>query len=261
MENIKQPHPSRKAMTPLWIVALFVSLTEAVLGVAVTQTNNGVQIALTAFVIFFPLLIAGAFFLILWNRPYVFYPPTEFGQQVDVTQYVDAMKRQSIDENKIYKNIKETVTSSLLSPEIVNKLVETISQGTNASMPVRVKQILDSAADKAVEGIRNAGFLTIDSTPLLKEKGKIWQEPYNEFQSVKAFLDRMWYSLDPHIDPHTYGDVWILRDQKSGHVFGEITSSWALKHNIDRRKQLLKDVGIIPGTSLEIVPFKNSVLT
>jgi hypothetical protein len=36
-----------RPLTPLWIVSLFLTLTETVLGVAVTQTAGGVQIALT----------------------------------------------------------------------------------------------------------------------------------------------------------------------------------------------------------------------
>lgn len=85
--------PGGKVITPLWIVALFVSLTETILGAAVTQTSGGIQVALTTFVIVFPLLIAGSFFAILWQKPYVFYPPTEFGAQVNVSEFVAAMQR------------------------------------------------------------------------------------------------------------------------------------------------------------------------
>jgi hypothetical protein len=49
------------------------------LAAAVTQTTGGVQIALAGFVMFFPLLIATAFFAVLWNRPWVFYAPSEYG--------------------------------------------------------------------------------------------------------------------------------------------------------------------------------------
>lgn len=81
--------PSR--VTPLWIVAAFVTLTETVLGYALTQVSGGVQIALTSFVIVFALLVAGAFFFILWSRPYVFYSPAEYGT-TDPKHFVDAMK-------------------------------------------------------------------------------------------------------------------------------------------------------------------------
>ena len=77
----------QRRLTPLWIISLFLGLTEAVLGVAVVQVSGGIQIALTAFVIAFPLLIALAFFAILWSRPWVFYAPSEYGG-TDPTQFV-----------------------------------------------------------------------------------------------------------------------------------------------------------------------------
>jgi len=68
-----------------------VALTETVLGIALTQVSNGVQIALTVFVIVFPLLVAGGFFFILWHRAYVFYAPSEYGN-VDPEQFMSAMR-------------------------------------------------------------------------------------------------------------------------------------------------------------------------
>jgi hypothetical protein len=76
--------------TPLWIVSLFLTLTETVLGVAVMRTEGGVQIALTAFVLCFPIGVAAVFFAILWSRPWVFYSPGEYGG-TDVGRYVDAL--------------------------------------------------------------------------------------------------------------------------------------------------------------------------
>lgn len=74
-------------LTPLWIISLFVGLTETVLGVAVIHVTGGIQIALTAFVIIFPSLTAIAFFVILWDRPWVFYSPKEYGG-TDLSQFV-----------------------------------------------------------------------------------------------------------------------------------------------------------------------------
>lgn len=78
-------------VTPLGIVATFVTLTETVLGLALTQVTGGVQVALTVFVIVFALLVAVAFFVILWFRPFVFYSPSEFGN-VDPKSFIDAMR-------------------------------------------------------------------------------------------------------------------------------------------------------------------------
>jgi hypothetical protein len=79
-----------RRLTPLWIISLFVGLTEAVLAAAVTQTTGGVQIALAGFVMFFPLLIATAFFTVLWNRPWVFYAPSEYGA-IDPVLFVETL--------------------------------------------------------------------------------------------------------------------------------------------------------------------------
>ena len=43
---------------------------------ALTKTTGGVQIMLTLFVIVFPVLIASAFFLLLWFRPDHLYAPS-----------------------------------------------------------------------------------------------------------------------------------------------------------------------------------------
>lgn len=79
-----------RRLTPLWIISLFVGLTEAVLAAAVTQTTGSVQIALAGFVMFFPLLIAAAFFAVLWNRPWVFYAPSEYGA-IDPALFVQTL--------------------------------------------------------------------------------------------------------------------------------------------------------------------------
>ncbi|MEZ5944059.1 MAG: hypothetical protein R3C18_21925 [Planctomycetaceae bacterium] len=95
MQTEANTKPSGK-ITPLWIVAAFVTLTEVALGYALTQVTGGVQIALTVFVISFALLVAGTFFFILWHRPYVFYPPSEYGD-TDPKRFIDAL-RPSIPE-------------------------------------------------------------------------------------------------------------------------------------------------------------------
>jgi hypothetical protein len=44
-------------LTPLWVLSLFVSLTEVIVGLAVTKAVDGVQVALRAFVIGFPVQV------------------------------------------------------------------------------------------------------------------------------------------------------------------------------------------------------------
>ena len=91
-EKTGTEQPSRKsAITPLRVISVFLSLCEVVAGLAVTQASGGVQVTLTVFVVSFPVLVAAAFFAILWKKPYVFYPPTEFGGATNVSEYVRAL--------------------------------------------------------------------------------------------------------------------------------------------------------------------------
>jgi hypothetical protein len=89
MANNHQIVPSK--VTPLWIVAAFVTLTEMVLGYAVTKVSGSIQVTLTIFVIAFAVFIAAAFFFTLWNRPYVFYPPSEYSGS-DPSKFIAAMR-------------------------------------------------------------------------------------------------------------------------------------------------------------------------
>jgi len=94
--------------TPLGIVAAFVSLTEAVLGIALTRVSGGPQVALTIFVIAFPLLVATAFFFILWYRAYVFYAPSEYGN-VKPSDFMSAIRDSPMvaDQLKLAKSVEK----------------------------------------------------------------------------------------------------------------------------------------------------------
>jgi len=243
-----------RVVTPLWIIALFVSLTEAALGIAVTQTINGIQIALTVFVIVFPLLIAGAFFAILWNKPYVFYSPTEFGRQVDVRQYVEAMQQRApLDENKLYENLQKTIHATLSSDEIVNTLTETVSRKAGERVEVEVAKILTSVADKTLETIREESFLTIDSRPLLENDGEISQIPYEQYSGVDSLLDHIYFTLQPRVPAFTYGDTWLLHEVRTGRNFKDMGTRWAKQHGMPSDSRSLRDVGIMPGMKLEVI--------
>ena len=65
-------------LTPLWIISIFFSFTEVMLGYAVVKTQDGIQVALTVFVIVFPLYVASMFFMTLWCKPVHLYAPADF---------------------------------------------------------------------------------------------------------------------------------------------------------------------------------------
>ena len=92
-------------MTPLWVISLFLSLTEVISGIAATQTTGNLQAVLVWFVIIFPFLVACMFFVLLWFRPWTFYPPSEY-PNVDVLQ---AFRGESIPIVKETKDVQGDV--------------------------------------------------------------------------------------------------------------------------------------------------------
>lgn len=258
MTDEQKPSTGR-SLTPLWVISLFVSLTEAVLGIGVIQTNGAIQIALTVFVIVFPLLVAGGFFTVLWNKPYVFYSPTEYGQQ-NVREYVEAMQRRVLNEGELYNRLRQTIRSTLTSDEIIIELSDAISRVTGERLREEivgnVTKIMDSIAERTMEGVRKEGFITVDARPLLGTRnGKIWQIPYGQFVTVSDFLDNLWYLLQPYgIPSMRYGELWALRDTKTGKVLRDMGRRWAHTRGQTLDTRSLSDVGITPGMKLEAIP-------
>ena len=108
------------SITPLWIISLFLTFTEIILGVGVVQTTGGIQIALVSFVISFPILISTTFFLLLWFKPYVLYSPFEFGSAEDAVTFIDAITRDA-------KNIQQkSIEASAAAAEIESLRAEVL---------------------------------------------------------------------------------------------------------------------------------------
>jgi hypothetical protein len=245
-----------RTLTPLWVVSLFVSLTETVLGIGVIQTTGGIQVALTVFVMVFPLLIAGAFFAILWHKPYVFYSPSEYAQQ-DVRQYVEAMQSRSRIDSKLFPEIEHVVRSQLSSSAVITELTETISRKAGDRMEGQIAKILSSVADRTVESIQDENFLTVDSRKLVGEDGSIWRIPYSRYVTTSELLDNIWFLLDEYgVPPYEYGVIWALRDKTTGRILKDMGRTWASNHGKSFDKRPLSEVGIMPGMYLEAIPLK-----
>jgi hypothetical protein len=256
MNTVDNSPSSARLLTPLWVVSLFVSLTETVLGIGVIQTIGGIQIALTVFVMVFPLLIAGAFFGILWHKPYVFYSPSEYAQQ-DVRKYVEAMQSRSHIDSKLFPEIEHVVRTQLSSSEVITDLTEIISRKAGDRIEGQIAQILASVADKTVESIQDENFLTVDSRTLVGKDGGIWRIPYTRYASASELLDNLWVLLKEYGIPEMkYGVIWALRDKRTGQILKDMGRTWAMKHGDVFDERGLSQVGIMPGMYLEAISLK-----
>lgn len=254
----KKSGSSINSPSPLWVISLFVSLTEVVTGVAVIQATGVIQIALTVFVIVFPLLIAGIFFLILWYKPYVFYPPKEFGQNTNVGQFVEAMQRrqerrveQSVKfQEIIIKSIAEGINNAFSSPDLIQKL-SNLSNNHNT-----VSKVLESAAQIAQRDTRKAlskNLISIDTRQMLGREGGVRTLPYDPSQDTGEFLDDIWFDINDtgyNLPPYRYGEIWALKDADTEQTFLNLGRNSRSNYGMLDKYKSIDESGIKPGMKL-----------
>lgn len=100
--------------------------------------------------------------------------------------------------------------------------------------------------------------LTIDATHFLGGEGGVWDEPVEGSQSVKSLLDILWDRLRPHLPAHTYAETWVLRDKETKEVYWGLTVDLEAYHGLGRQALTLKEAGIMPGMTLEVLPLSGS---
>ena len=112
-------NPSK--LSPLWIISIFVTFTETVLGYAVTKTDSWIQGALAIFVMLFAIGIASAFFYILWHKPFHFYSPADFGN-MSPKDFVDAIQGSPVVQQaaKVANNPTDTTAIYQLLDSILD---------------------------------------------------------------------------------------------------------------------------------------------
>ncbi len=147
--------PIEKRLTPLWVIAAFVGLTETVVGIAATQSEGNVQLSLVIFVTAFPVLVAGGFFTCLFFRPFVFYAPSEYAG-IDPRQFIDALK------GGVLKAVRET--SDVEGP------VETVGRPDNFQLLFKAVGPTWARSTKAMQ-VRGGGCVVQVSTKFLTPRG------------------------------------------------------------------------------------------
>jgi len=112
-----------------------------------------------------------------------------------------------------------------------------------------------SDADKVLAELKKEQ-ITIDSTPLLGDRGVVWRVPYKQFRTIGGLLNSIWASLPRDtIKPYTYGQSWLLKDDK-GRILYNIgrTSTFARRVGRGQRDtRSLEEVEITRGTRLYVI--------
>ncbi|HEV2754840.1 MAG TPA: hypothetical protein VG318_03555 [Actinomycetota bacterium] len=252
-------------MTPLGVISSFLTLTEVVVAYALVNTTGDVQNRLAVFVTVFPFFVGAAFFLILWRHPTHLYAPKDYGSEVDVAAFAEAVRPRKA-EGDAAARITDRFAEAITSTETVANIINAATRRSKEA-PDRVSAALRSAVHTAGATLRESDFLTIDPRPLIDQAasneliaravtdggGAPWTMLFEGDRAVSLFLDEIWFRLIPlvHVPAYTYGRTWVLAE-RDGKVFDDIGRDWAEARGLEDDTRALWDVGIRAGMTLEI---------
>jgi hypothetical protein len=241
-------------LTPLWVIAGFISLTEIVISFSVVQTTGFVQILLTLFAIAFPTAVAGLFFYTLIFKPQVLYAPFDYSAAVDMERYVRVL-HYARDPERTTKEIEEVVQKALLSETIAPELREIVRAATSLSAAETSKGVGKAdaarlAARRTAKLIVSELSVRIDPRPLLGNKGDEFEMDVRSVPDLQTFLDYIFFYLnkkDPAIKPFQYNVQWVLEDAETGKKYDDIRGLGDSNFGDFRS---LHDIGIEAGMRL-----------
>jgi hypothetical protein len=240
---MSEPNPSRqfpRVLNPLWIVSLFLGLSEVTAGLALTQSSGWIQGLLAVFAVAFPATVAAIFFSILWRKHFVLYAPGDFSESTPVDAYMSAMNFRPVAGNS--ETMEEVVRIAVSS--VIPQLAATgISEEQKDSA---VEQAVDVARDELARK-----WVDVDITAAVRYRARVWTDDIQHVARISAtgqsgvdkFLNWVWYAMQGAVPAHTYGAVWILCDA-SGNAFKDMGTRWAKSQGRKRDLRTLNEVGI-----------------
>jgi hypothetical protein len=92
-------------------------------------------------------------------------------------------------------------------------------------------------------------FVAVDSRPLIGTNGRIIRITLDKYELVAEFLDDIFFALEGHVPPYTYGDTWILQDKNTGNTYEDIASGWGERRDV----RTLEEAGILSGMTLNVI--------
>lgn len=235
-------------MTPLVVITLFLSLTEAVLGAITWGLSGKLQFAFAIFFMAMMALIVLLFFATLWFRNYKLFPPREF-ENIDPVQYVTAMQMSGESFQLNGRGIAQQIGSIVASNE-ARELVLTALQSTDddSTLTERVDRALGELADAAIDRL----ILTLDATVVLGNSGSVWSLVYEPTMPVFQLLNEVWTRSQPQLTLFSYDTTWFLSDRTSRRAFRDLGTLWALKNHRPTDDRTIESVGIRSGMHLQV---------
>ncbi len=223
--------------SPLWIIALFIALSEITAGIAAIATDGTTRFIFAIFTVTFPLIVLAVFIWLLVRHPANLYGPWQYSEGVGVEAYAAALNRQRRTTSLVYRHAASEAVALASSRE------SGASDSGSAVSVERVKEDFDRLIRESSIVVDCSAFR--DGEPVLI--------PVTQETTAAELLNAIYFELAPAVRPFTYGESWLLADQ-SGHRLTELGTQWARRRNRGQDLRRLEEVGIELGSSLTVVP-------
>ncbi|MFI5914328.1 hypothetical protein [Dactylosporangium sp. NPDC051541] len=229
-------------VNPLWIVSLFLGLSELTAGVAAASTSGWVQGLFAIFSVAFPVLIAVGLFVILWKRPFVLYAPGDFSRHTPVESFVNAMRSPSTVTVTSIQSVDvaaATAAASALDRIGAEKYIEASE----------IHEITTAAVAEARRELIQGGVLVrLDLIALMRPQVFV---PVGRDTTVEELLDQIWFAISDHVRAYTYGEAWVLAKRDDDENLIRLDSPISMTQ---RDARTLLSVGLGAGDVLTVLP-------
>ena len=101
--------------------------------------------------------------------------------------------------------------------------------------------------------IKSKKFISIDTRPILGNKGEVRKIPYDPLQDIGNFLDDIWISINRagHTLPaYRYGEAWYLEDADTQQAFFNLGRDSNSNYGSKDEYKSIAEAVIQPGMNL-----------
>jgi hypothetical protein len=219
--------------SPLWIIALFIALSEATAGVAAITTSGSARLIFACFAVAFPTLVFAVFVWLLVKHAPKLYAPAQYSR--DITPEVYRAGISQADAQFIGRALAKTVVPLLgdLGDDQADReaVVEKVGLDFEAAFresAVEIEVVPPQPGDEPV------------------------RVPVTTKTEVGDLLDQVWLELNGRVAPYTYNREWILTSS-DGSRCPDMGTVWAKRHGLQRDTRPISEVGIKPGDCLKAI--------
>ena len=219
--------------SPLWIIALFIALSEVTAGVASITTDGATRLLFAIFAVVFPV---GVFVTFIWlltsgHAPKL-YSPTQYTEAITPEIYADGVNRRTRAEIQVYDRAVAEVFAYAAERQAV---------------PAAQQEPLIGRFEQSVR----ARSIEVDIAQVAPGRDPFLFKVGDE-TTVSDLLDDVYFAMAPHVEPYEYLKSWALVTEDGELILREHGAS-----RVGMRSDLrgLEEAGIAAGSRLRAVRY------